>query len=71
MSSPIGRIGGMVGSGRYASQGMLAPMNDFVDATGQLSPVSFRFLHSLFTGIQQLEQEVATLQQRLANAGIP
>lgn len=55
------RIGGSIGAGEYAGQGMLAPMNNFVDATGTLTPVSFRFLHSLFRCIQDLEEEVAAL----------
>lgn len=72
MSSPLPRprIGGMIGGGEYTAQGMIAAI-DFVDAAGDLTPVSFRFLNSLFRNIQQLQQDVATLQQRLANAGIP
>lgn len=71
MASPSPRIGGSIGGGEYAGQGMVAPMNNFVDATGTLTPVSFRFLHSLFRCIQDLEEEVDTLKQRLATAGIP
>ena len=50
--------------GPYASQGMIAPNNPFVDGGGNLTAVSFRFLHGLF-------QQINDLQQRLANAGIP
>lgn len=53
------------GQGPYSTQGMISPMNDFVDpATGQLTPISFRFLWGLYSAIQQIEQ-------RLTNAGIP
>jgi hypothetical protein len=47
--------------GRYASQGMISP-NGFVQPTGDLTAISFRFLHSLFSAIQQLEGQVTTLQ---------
>ena len=57
--------------GRYASQGMISPSNPFVDAGLNLTGVSFRFLYGLFSQINDLQNEVATLQQRLANAGIP
>jgi hypothetical protein len=57
--------------GRYASQGMIAPVNPFVDGDGTLTGVSFRFLYGLFSQINDLQNQVATLQQRLANAGIP
>jgi hypothetical protein len=50
---------------------MIAPLNPFVDAGGLLTGVSFRFLFELFHNINQLQSEVQTLQQRLANAGIP
>lgn len=50
--------------GPYASQGMIAPNNPFVDTDGNLTAVSFRFLHGLF-------QQINDLQQRLTNAGIP
>ena len=64
------RYGGMIGSGEYTAQGMISTL-DFVDAEGNLNALSFRFLNSLFNCIHKLESEVATLQQRLANAGIP
>ena len=57
--------------GRYASQGMIAPSNPFVEGEGTLTGVSFRFLHGLFQQINDLQNAVTTLQQRLANAGIP
>jgi hypothetical protein len=57
--------------GRDSTQGMIAPMNQFVDSQGVLSGVSFRFLHGLFSQINQLQTEVQTLQQRLQAARIP
>lgn len=54
----------------YASQGMVGPAG-FVGPEGELTDVAYRFLHSLFLSISQLQQDVATIQQRLANAGIP
>ena len=57
--------------GRYASQGMIAPSNPFVDADGTLTGVSFRFLHGLFQQINDLQNQVGALQQRIQNAGIP
>ena len=71
MSSPVRRMGGMIGSGEYTAQGMISPSN-FVDPlSGDLVPISFRFLNSMFNCIRHLESEMATIQQRLANAGIP
>ena len=71
MASPSPRMGGQIGQGEYTAQGMITSI-DFVDPlTGNLAPVSFRFLNSLFNCVHRLESEVATLQQRLANAGIP
>lgn len=68
---PGTRYGGMIGSGEYTAQGMITP-SDFVDPlSGNLNPVSFRFLNSMFNCIRKLESEMATIQQRLANAGIP
>ena len=67
---PTQRYGGVIGSGEYTAQGMITAM-DFVDPEGNLAPTSFRFLNSMFSCIHRLESEVATLQQRLANAGIP
>lgn len=54
-----------------AIQGMIAPGDDFVEGDGALTPVSFRFLWGVYQSIAKLQAEVATLQQRLANAGIP
>lgn len=48
----------MVGSGRYASQGMIAPNNPFVDGDGNLTAVSFRFLHGLFQQLSDLQNAV-------------
>jgi hypothetical protein len=50
---------------------MIASANRFVDSDGMLTDASWRFLYSLFNRISRLETEVQTLQQRLANAGIP
>lgn len=69
-SRPAPRYGGMIGSGEYTSQGMVGPGN-FVGPGGELTDVAYRFLHSLFANISQLQQDVATIQQRLTNAGIP
>lgn len=71
LSAPPLRYGGIIGSGEYNAQGMISPANAFVEPDGAPTAVSFRFLHSMFNCIQHLESEVATLQQRLANAGIP
>ena len=69
--APGPRSGGTIGQGEYTSQGMITPA-DFVDPlSGNLTPVSFRFLNSMFNCIRKAEAEIATLQQRLANAGIP
>lgn len=68
--APGTRYGGMIGSGEYTAQGMVSIL-DFVDGEGNLNAVSFRFLNSLFNCVHRLESEVATLQQRLTNAGIP
>ena len=72
MSSPVRRMGGTIGAyGEYTDQGMITP-SDFVDPlSGDLTPISFRFLNSMFNCIRRLEAEVVVLQQRLANAGIP
>lgn len=56
--------------GRYASQGMIAPTNPFVEVDGTLTAVSFRFLHGLFAQINDLQNAVTALQQRLTNAGL-
>ena len=64
-------MGGTIGGGEYTAQGMITAI-DFVDPlTGDLTPVNFRFLNSLFNCIKKLEGEVTVLQQRLTNAGIP
>lgn len=46
---------------RMASQGMITPQQ-FVQPSGDLTAVSFRFLNSLFRAIQQLEGQMTTLQ---------
>jgi hypothetical protein len=46
---------------RWASQGMIGPQQ-FVQPSGDLTAVSFRFLNSLYRAIQQLEGQVTTLQ---------
>jgi hypothetical protein len=46
---------------RYSTQGMIGP-NGFVQPTGDLTAVSFRFLNGLFRAVQTLEGQVATLQ---------
>ena len=56
--------------GQYASQGMIAPNNSFVDNDGMLTAVSFRFLHGLFQQINDLQNQVNGLQQRLAAGGL-
>jgi len=58
-------------SGRLSTQGMIAPISQFVDSEGVLKPVSFRFLFDVFNQINQLQMDVQTLQQRLQAAGIP
>lgn len=71
MSSPVRRMGGMIGSGEYTAQGMIPAANFVEPISGDLVPVSFRFLNSMFNCIRHLESEMATIQKRLANAGIP
>ena len=56
--------------GRISTQGMIGPQQ-FVYGDGDLTAVSFRFLNSMFNSVQQLQADVATLQQRLTAAGIP
>lgn len=55
---------------RLTTQGMIGPQ-EFVQPSGDLTAVSFRFLAGLLTMVQQLQADVATLQQRLTTAGIP
>ena len=50
--------------GPSAIQGMIGPMQ-FVQPGGDLTPVSFRFLASMFQAIQQLQTTAATLQARV------
>lgn len=60
-----------VPSANVTTQGMISPGDMFTDpATGMLTPVSFRFLFGLFNNITQLQTQIATLQQRLTNAGL-
>jgi len=53
-------------AGRYATSGMISPTGPpLVDpTTGNVSPIGFRFLHSMF-------QRINNLEQALINAGIP
>lgn len=51
--------------------GMIAPSNPFVDPTGQLTGLSFRFLFEVWTAVNNLQTAVNTINQRLTNAGIP
>lgn len=54
----------LVGPGDiFSAQGMV-PTQDFVDRDGNLTPASFRFLHSLYLAIARIEE-------RMAAAGIP
>jgi len=53
--------GGDVGTGMFSRQGMISA-DDFVFPEGNLTPLAFRFLHSLFTAVVQLQTQVATLQ---------
>jgi hypothetical protein len=46
---------------RITTQGMIAAIG-FVQPTGDLTPVSFRFLFGLFNAIRQLEGQVTALQ---------
>ena len=51
----------MASQARVSAQGMISPQQ-FVQPSGDLTAVSFRFLNSLFRSIQQLEGQVTTLQ---------
>jgi hypothetical protein len=54
----------------YTTQGMIAPVNEFVDpATGILTPVAFRFLYGMFNAmnaVSTLQSQIATLQEQVA-----
>jgi hypothetical protein len=52
---------------RVVAQGMIAPVNPFVDGAGRLTGVSFRFLFTMYAKVNQLETQVHTLQQQLRN----
>lgn len=55
--------------GDLTSQGMISPINDFVDSAGNLTSVSFRFLYSLWSDVQALKASTSVLQlQALVNA---
>ena len=51
----------MASQARVSTQGMISPQQ-FVQPSGDLTAVSFRFLNSLYRSIQQLEGQVTTLQ---------
>ena len=51
--------------------GMIAPSNAFVDTTGQLTGLSFRFLFEVWTAVNSLQSQINTINQRLTAAGIP
>jgi hypothetical protein len=55
----------------YVPQGMIAPMSPFLDEDGNLTALSFRFLFGLFSHLNYVHDEVETIKQRLAAAGIP
>ena len=59
MSGGVHATGGL-----YATQGMIGAA-DFVQPGGDLTPVSFRFLASMFQAIQQLQTAAATLQTQV------
>jgi Chaperone of endosialidase len=46
--------------GRFSTQGMIAPLNPFVDSQGMLTGVSFRFLFDNFYRLNQLEASGGT-----------
>lgn len=52
-------------------QGMVSPSDGFVEPDGTLTPIAFRFTWGVYQAIMQLKADVATIQQRLTNAGIP
>lgn len=55
--------------GDLTSQGMLSPINDFVDSAGNLTSVSFRFLYSLWSDLQALKASTSVLAlEALVNA---
>jgi hypothetical protein len=62
MLKPGGRA--INSGGGYTEQGMIAPMNPFVDQNGVLTAVGYRFLHSCYLAISRIEE-------RLDKAGIP
>jgi hypothetical protein len=55
----------------YVPQGMVAPLNPFLDEEGNLTAVSFRFLFGLFSHLNYVHDEVEEIKARLAAAGIP
>ncbi|MCL2430028.1 MAG: hypothetical protein FWD12_12440 [Alphaproteobacteria bacterium] len=56
---------GVVGIG---GQGMVAPQNAFVNAGGQLNPVSFAFLFNVFNTAQNLLAQMTAAQADIATA---
>jgi len=63
-------VSGAAGSGvvGIGGQGMVAPQNAFVNAGGQLNPVSFAFLFNVFNTAQSLLAQMAQAQTDLATA---
>jgi len=63
-------VSGAAGSGvvGIGGQGMVAPQNAFVNAGGQLNPVSFAFLFNVFKTAQSLLAQMAQAQTDLATA---
>ena len=53
---------------QVTQQGQISPINAFTEpGSGLLTPISFRFLHSLLAQINSLQTQVNTLKNRLDN----
>jgi len=50
------------------AQGMISPVNAFVNAQGQPNPVSFAFLFNLFSNAQSLLAQMTQAQADIATA---
>jgi peptidoglycan hydrolase CwlO-like protein len=50
------------------TQGMIAPQNAFVNAGGQLNPVSFAFLYNTFNTANKLLEQMVQAQADIAAA---
>lgn len=55
---------------RFDAQGMIASSN-FTDTDGDLMPVSFRFLNSVFDCIRYLEADITQMETGQAVAALP